>query len=225
MDFFKYSSDNDKLFASLKMLVQRYLKLANQLDDILYVYRECILTAYCLIPSCDLLEKIEILATQSGKLFTEHPANVSNYFCNNNVSTMDNKPVDYDKNKSITCKYDNMLNCDHRECSYYKIHENISNLSDPLLQNVIDDFISVIKCPRSSGFDWSLKWPDLKILCETYLEYLVTNQNILRQSDFKHLNIDIKEYMKERRRLIISSTNCTDTFSSDEEMLDDEETE
>lgn len=173
---YKQLCDKNGSFESLNMLVQGYLKLANTLEDILSISRECILTAYCLMPSGDLLAKIENLAIKSGKLVKEHPTNVSEIVCNNMVSTMHNNPTVENSNKP-------------KEDSYLKIHDDLSNLPDPLSPITIDNLIAVIKNPRYGPFNWNQEWSKMKMMCDKYLENVdtVVNRNMLIPSDLKYL--------------------------------------
>lgn len=171
----EFSNNRDGSLKSLKMLVQRYLKIANQLEDILSVSRECILTAFSLMPSDDLFAKIQKLAIKSGKLVTEHPINIPENSCNN---LMDIKTINSSKRgrrgKSKDCKYDQKSNLGNKEDSYLKIHNDLGNLPDPLSTVLIDDLIAVIKEPRFWKLNWNLEWSKLKINCEKYLTPLVT---------------------------------------------------
>lgn len=209
---YEHSNNRDGSLKSLKMLVERYLKFANQLEDILSVSRECTLTAYCLMPSNDLLAKIKNLAIKSGKLVTEHPINIPENTCNN----MDIKHVNSSKRghgyESKACKYDQKPNLGYKEDSYLKIHNDIGNLPDPLSKILIDDLIAVIKQPRFYELNWNLEWSKLKMNCEKYLKPMVTcviNGNTSKHSGYMHNN-DTEENYERSANEIECLTNDTD---------------
>lgn len=212
----QYLRNDDGLLDSLKMLVQGYLKLASQFDNILSVNQECILTAYSLMPSSELLAKIENLAIKNEKLVKEHliniPENSSNKY--NKSSTIDiisNKRGRRRTSKS--CKYNPNPNYSHKQIAYLKIHNDLSNLPDPLSPIAIDDFIAVIKHPRCFGLNWDLEWSKLKINCKQYLEPLdtnVINRNQLECPNYTQLTMDIEEPGKRQDIEMKNLTSDTD---------------
>ncbi|XP_050527206.1 uncharacterized protein LOC126897556 isoform X2 [Daktulosphaira vitifoliae] len=171
---YKQSNNKEKAFESLKNLVQGYLKLANLLENDFFLCRECILTAYSLMPSNDLLARIEKIAILSGKKFSEHQINVPENTCDKDekgsylnpkhnyytfgFSNTNSKIIEADNSKMVNCE---LNNGDLRKsCSV--------TLSQPLY----NDLIGVINNPRYESFNWSLEWLELKLLCNQYLEDL-----------------------------------------------------
>ncbi|XP_060856099.1 uncharacterized protein LOC132933844 [Metopolophium dirhodum] len=215
----KQLSDGDGSFESLKKLVQGYLKLANLLEDILSICRECVLTAYSLMPSSDLMMRVESLAVKSGKLTPIDLTNVPENSCGKSKkgSTSNLKPGR--KRKSKACKSDKNPKSilDASEKCYSKIHSDLSELNDPLTPVMQEDLISIIKYPRYGTFNWNLGWPRMKILCQQYLENLdvVLKRNTLKRSDLTYLDIDIDEYNKWTEINMRQLTNDKGYFSSD----------
>lgn len=140
---YKYRFNKEGALESLKTLVKGYLKLANLLKDVISVCRECILTAYSLMPSQDLLNKLENLSIKSEELYKKYPKS---------VDTSDQYYYSDD--------------------DFRLIHTELSNLPDPLTKRMRDYLIIVLKTPRSYDFNWNLKWPDMKKTCLEYLATL-----------------------------------------------------
>ncbi|XP_026815820.1 protein PF14_0175-like [Rhopalosiphum maidis] len=221
----KQLSDKDGSFESLKKLVQGYLKLANLLEDILSICRECVLTAYSLMPSSDLMMRVESLAIKSGKLIPENLTNVVENSCNKSKKgSNSNKPGRKRKSKLSNSYQDPKSILDASEKNYSKIHSDLSELNDPLTPIMQEDLISIIKYPRYGTFNWNLEWPRMKILCQQYLENLdlVIKRNTLQRSDLTYLDIDIDEYNKWTEINMKKLTNDKGYFSSDNNYSDDE---
>lgn len=222
----KQLSDGDGSFESLKKLVQGYLKLANLLEDILSICRECVLTAYSLMPSSDLMMRVENLAVKSGKLIPIDPTNVPENSIDKSKkgSTSKLKPVRKRKSKARKSDKNSKSILDASAESYSKIHSDLSKLNDPLTPVMQEDLISVIKYPRYGTFNWNLEWPRMKIVCLQYLENLdlVLKRNTLKRSDLTYLDIDIEEYNKCAEINMKKLTNDKGYFSSDNNYSDDE---
>ncbi|XP_025195640.1 uncharacterized protein LOC112594844 [Melanaphis sacchari] len=221
----KQLSDRDGSFESLKKLVQGYLKLANLLEDILSICRECVLTAYSLMPSSDLMMRVESLAIKSGKLNSENPTNVPENSCKKSKKgSTSNKSSRKRKSKTSKPYIDPKSILDASEKSYFQIHSDLSVLNDPLTPIMQEDLISVIKYPRYGTFNWNLEWPKMKNLCQQYLENLdlVIKRNTLQRSDLTYLDIDIDEYNKLTEINMKQLTNDKGYFSSDNNYSDDE---
>jgi len=214
----KQLSDGDGSFESLKKLVQGYLKLANLLEDILSICRECVLTAYSLMPSGDLMKRVESLAVKSGKLTPIDQTNVpeNSYGKSKKGSTSNLKSGRKRKSKAAQ-KSDPKSILDASEKNYSKIHSDLSELYDPLTPVMQEDLISIIKYPRYGAFNWNLEWPRMKIICQQYLENLdiVLKRNTLKRSDLTYLDIDIDEYNKWTEINMRQLTNDKGYFSSD----------
>jgi len=221
----KQMSDGDGSFESLKKLVQGYLKLANLLEDILSICRECVLTAYSLMPSSDLMMRIESLAIKSGKLIPIDLTNIPENSCDKSKkgSTLKLKPGRKRKSKALTSDINPRSFIDVSEKNYSKIHSDLSELNDPLTPSMQEDLISIIKYPRYGTFNWNLEWPRMKILCQQYLENLdvVLKRNTLTRSDLTYLDIDIDKYNKWAETNMRKLTNDKGYFSSD--FSDDDE--
>lgn len=215
----KQLSDGNGSFESLKKLVQGYLKLANLLEDILSICRECVLTAYSLMPSSDLMMRVESLAVKSGKLIPIDPTNVPENSCGKSKkgSTSNRKPARKRKSKARKSDKNPKSILDAAEKSYAKIHSDLSELNDPLTPIMQEDLISIIKYPRYGTFNWNLEWPRMKILCQQYLENLdiVLKRNTLQRSDLTYLDIDIDKYNKWVEISMMQLTNDKGYFSSD----------
>lgn len=214
----KQLSDGDGSFESLKKLVQGYLKLANLLEDILSICRECVLTAYSLMPSGDLMMRVESLAVKSGKLTPIDQTNVpeNSYGKSKKGSTSNLKSGRKRKSKAAR-KSDPKSILDASEKNYSKIHSDLSELYDPLTPVMQEDLISIIKYPRYGAFNWNLEWPRMKIICQQYLENLdiVLKRNTIKRSDLTYLDIDIDEYNKWTEINMRQLTNDKGYFSSD----------
>jgi len=225
----KQLSDKDGSFESLKKLVQGYLKLANLLEDIISICRECVLTAYSLMPSSDLMKRVEILAIKSGKLIPENITNVTNVpenSCNKSKKGCTSSKPGRKRKSKIRQTYENPLSIlDPYEKCYLKIHSDLSELNDPLTPIMQEELISVIKYPRCGTFNWNLEWPRMKIVCQQYLENLdlvIKRNTLIQRSDLIYLDIDIDEYNKWTEINMKQLTNDKGYFSSDNNFSDDE---
>lgn len=222
----KQMSDGDGSFESLKKLVQGYLKLANLLEDVLSICRECVLTAYALMPSSDLMMRVERLAIKSGKLIPVDQTNVPDISCDKSKkgSTSNLKQVRKRKSKAHKSDQNSKSILDASAKSYLKIHSDLSAMNDPLTPIMQEDLISIIKYPRYGAFNWNLEWPRMKIICQQYLENLdvVLKRNTLKRSDLTYLDIDIEQYNKWTEINMRRLTNDKGYFSSDNNYSDNE---
>lgn len=226
-------NDKNGSFDALKKLVQGYLKLANLLEDVLSVCRECVLTAYSLMPSSDLMARVESLAIKSGKLFPKHQTNVPEYLCDKHKrrSTTNIKSDNSNKigRKRKNCKACKIVEVSRSifgadEDNYNNIHRDLNNLPDPLPRHANDDLIAVLKYPRFTTFNWNLEWPRMKIMCQHYLDNfdMVLQRNTLQRSDLKFLDIDIDQYNKATEEKMRTLTNDKGYFSSDNSSDDEQ---
>ncbi|CAH1731451.1 unnamed protein product [Aphis gossypii] len=225
----KQLSDKDGSFESLKKLVQGYLKLANLLEDIVSICRECVLTAYSLMPSSDLMKRVEMLAIKSGKLIPENinnDTNVPENSCNKSKKGCTSSKPGRKRKSKVRQTYENPLSIlDPYEKCYSKIHSDLSELNDPLTPIMQEDLISIIKYPRCGTFNWNLEWPRMKIVCQQYLENLdlvLKRNTLIERSDLTYLDIDIDEYNKWTEINMKQLTNDKGYFSSDNNFSDDE---
>lgn len=219
-------ADTKLSFNSLTELTQGYLELANLLKDVVSVCRECVLTAYSLMPSKDLLIQIENLAIKSGKLNLENSTEVSeNNSCDkskNSTSVVSNTQR---KRKSKFSKPDpepKMIDYNHDD-SYTKIRLELENLPEPLSPVMQDNLISVIKYPRYGSFNWDLEWPEMKLRCQRYLDNIdgIILRNMLRREDLKYLDINIDEYNERTQIKMKKLTNNKGYFSTDDSSDDE----
>lgn len=223
-------ADTRLSFNSLTELTQGYLKLANLFKDFVSICRECVLTAYSLMPSEDLMSQIENLAIKSGKLPPENSTDVSenSYDTSKNESTMNSTPVVSNVHKKRRCKVSKFdpepkmidYTCDD---SYTKIRFDLENLPEPLSPIMQDNFISVLKYPRYGSFNWDLEWPEMKLRCQRYLDNfdIIIRRNMLRREDLKYLDIDIDEYNKHTQIKMKKLTNNKGYFSTDDSSDDE----
>lgn len=229
----RQTNDKDGSFDALKKLVQGYLKLANLLEDVLSVCRECVLTAYSLMPSSDLMARVESLAIKSGKLFPKHQITVPDCLCDKHKrrSTANIKPDNSNKigRKRKNCKACKIVEVSRSifgadEDNYNNIHRDLNNLPDPLPRYANDDLIAVLKYPRFTTFNWNLEWPRMKIMCQHYLDNfdMVLQRNTLQRSDLKFLDIDIDQYNKATEEKMRTLTNEKGYFSSDNSSDDEQ---
>jgi len=227
-----YLCDADQSFDSLKLLVQGYLKLANVLEDILSVYRECVLSAYSLMPSSDLMARVEYLAIKSGKLLPKNNSNEPKTVCNTKImdeylyqpscsKQPDPKPQLRGCDSGLGTK---LLN-DDPDDSYNKIHQDLNNLPNPLSTAKQDDLIAILKYPRFGKFNWDVEWPKMKMMCQQYLDNLdiVIKRNCRFACDFKYVNMNIDKYNKCREKKLKLLTNDKGYFTSDAEDTESDE--
>lgn len=220
----KQFNDKDGSFKSLKMLVHGYLRLANLLEDILSVCRECVLTAYSLMPSSDLMIRVESLALKSGKMLPlddlENSCGKSKVISTSNLKRGRKRKSKAQKPPELESKYIFM----GAQMCYSQMHSDLSQLNDPLTTIMQEDLISIIKYPRFGTFNWNLEWSRMKILCQQYLENLdlVLMRNTLTHSDLKYLDIDIEEYNAMTEINMKKLTNNKGYFSSDTTSSDEE---
>jgi len=217
----KQLSDADGSFESLKLLVQGYLKLANLLEDVVSVCRECVLTAYSLMPSTDLMTRVEQLAIKSGKVLPENLNKPEEPY----VNLVDDIYLPSCSNQSkrqirgCTSNLGTKLYSFDPDDSYNKIQNELNKLPEPLSQAKQDDLISVLKYPRFGTFNWNLEWPKMRAMCQNYLDNLevVLKRNTLFAKDYKFLNMDIYTYNMNRESKLKLLTNDKGYFSSDTE--------
>lgn len=228
--YYKLFGTKEKLFHLLQSLVQGYLKLANLLEDVLSVCRECVLTAYALMPSSDLMIRIENFAIKSGKL-DNSPSNdiIIEESTTRKPSRKSKKPDKFKKEYTADEKfyYVKSLFEKGEDCNTV-IHTELSKLQpDPLSKTMIQHLIDVIREPRFGTLSWNNPWPDIKHICDQYLDNLdiVINRNMLQHSDLKFLNINIAEYNKYVEMNMKSLTNNKGYFSSDISSEDEESSE
>ncbi|VVC45799.1 Hypothetical protein CINCED_3A011164 [Cinara cedri] len=140
---------------------KRYLKFGEIFDDVLLVNRECVLTAYQLMPSTDLIKKMENLAIQSG---ITKP---------NNSKGTENSSETTKKNNIILDKeyYYKCLCLSRRDCTTL-IHSTLKNLEPEFDTNTINKLLKILRSPRMECFNWDLLWPDLKIQIDMYYDKL-----------------------------------------------------
>ncbi|XP_050425727.1 myb-like protein U [Adelges cooleyi] len=195
---YKQLNEKEKALESLKSLVQGYLKLANLLENDLSLCCECVLTAYSLMPSNDLLARIEYLAVQSGKWFPEHPTNVPENSCDKNSKTSRVNPKGVNRNTFdvVNSKSKKSEEPKSVKCAIKKNNSKLSKRvkKPPLIlsQHLHSDLIAVINNPRYEPFKWKLKWPELKAMCKQYLEDL--DLVLLRNTQYPKLNFLKFEY-------------------------------
>lgn len=187
----KHLNNKDELFESLKQLVHGYLKLANMLENVISVCRECVLTAYSLMPSHDLMVRVENLAIKSGKLskkeisFHENAAIFDNYYSKSVVTKKLN-------HKSKEPKLTDFV----EEDSYELVHSELNQLPDPLPSSMKDNLISVLQYPRFAKFSWNMEWSKIKMFCQQHLDNLdlVLKRNTLLRSDLKFIDLNVDEF-------------------------------
>lgn len=238
----KQMNDSEGSLAYLKKLVQGYLKLANLLEDIVIVCRECVLTAYTLMPSSDLLIRIENLAIKSGKI-SEIPIDFdSDEFYDDKPRI---KPVKHrrtlnsnkdgikieepvpDTNPHYKPEIIEKFMADYvkNDC-YTKIHSELAKLPEPLTPIMQEDLISVIKLPRIGTFNWNLDWSKMKLECLHYLENLdlVIKRNTFKRSDLKFIRMDVEKYneLTGNNYKKIKTTFDKGYFSSDNSLSDED---
>lgn len=232
-----YDTEGSLLF--LKKLVQGYLKLANILEDIPIVCRECVLTAYSLMPSSDLLVRVENLAIKSGKVsevamdfdsieFYDYIKKVKprkyRKTLNSNKDGLKiekHEPETKPDNHEIIAKF----MADYvKNDSYTKIHSELGKLPEPLSPDMQDNLISVIKLPRVGTFNWNLDWKKLKLECLHYLKNLdlIIKRNTLKHSDLKFIRIDIEKYNELTAMNLRKITNERGFFSSDNDFNEED---
>lgn len=225
---YRQIGDKDGTHSSLTMLVQGYLKLANLVEDITSVCRECVLTAYSLMPSIDLMTRVRNLAIKSGKLFPEDLNNVSENICdkltNKSTSNLQPKKTRSYRKPSKDKEEPILIDSSHAD-NYFKIHADLKILPEPLSPTMRNNLIAVLKYPRNTKFNWTLEWSKMKMMCQQYLDNLdgVINRNTLQHSDLKYYNIDIDKYNEINKINLKKLTNDKGYFSSDNNSSDGNE--
>lgn len=186
---YKYRFNKEGALESLKTLVKGYLKLANLLKDVISVCRECILTAYSLMPSQDLLNKLENLSIKSEELYRKYPKSVDTsdqYYYSDN--------------------------------DFRLIHTELSNLPDPLTKRMRDYLIIVLKTPRYYDFHWNLKWPDMKKKCLEYLAtldlVLKRNTQLIMDNDSQEPPNDILDLHQHYKAGVVNMFALEDAVGS-----------
>lgn len=221
---YKVLSDKNRSYEALKSLVQGYLKLANIIENITSVCRECVLTAYSLMPSSDLLVRVENLAIRSGKLFPEHSTNVPRNSCDRKPKgsikklefiKSDIPDIKIQNFKTIKSDIHSKFIDRSLKDTYYKMRSDLDKLPDPLSPKMQEHLIAVLKIPRYDTFNWNLEWPKMKIICQQYLENLdiVINRNMIKRSDLIFLDFDSIERNKALGKINIKSLPYIDDFS------------
>lgn len=197
--------------------------MADLFEDMLCVSRECVLTAYTLMPSLELLAKVEEQAIKSDKLIVKDSTNVPSTSSNNSKNDFTTKkpPNNKTNNKSTqvhTSDYIRELFEKGKDC-HTIICSELDKLNPNKLNSTLkDNLINVLWQPRIGTVNWDLKWPEMKIVCEQYLynSDLVINRNMVRQYDLKFLNLDIPEYNVFAEMTMNILTNKTDNSNEDE---------
>jgi hypothetical protein len=236
----KQLNDSDGSLKSIQKLVQGYLKLANLLEDLVIVCRECILSAYTLLPSSDLLTRIENLASKSGKV-SEVPMDFDSEVFYDDKPRV--KPIKY--RKTLNSNKDGIkieepvpetnthykpeiiekFMADYVEYdSYTKIISELDKLPEPLSPIMKDDLISVIKVPRYGNFNWNLDWSKMKFECLNYLESLdlIIKRNTFKHSDLKFIKMDVEKY-NELTGVNYKKISHSKSYSSSDNYLSDED--
>lgn len=207
----KVHDTKEKTFQLLRTLVQGYLKLADFLEDVLSVSRECVLTAYALMPSSDLLVRIEELAIKSGKLILEDSTNIPNK--NKSMARKSkNKNIEVHNSDYVRGLFERGE--DSRSIIYSELDEI---LPVPLSNLVKQDMINVLNAPRIANLNWNMKWPEMKVICDEYLENvdIIINGNIIQHDDLKFYNINVEEYNKFVELNMVAFVNEKGYFSTD----------
>lgn len=185
-------NNKDGAFDSVTMLVRGYLEFANILENVLSVCRECVLTAFSLMPSKDLMVKVKELAEKSNKLPTCLSNVIENSHSKSNESTLNHL-------QSVNSEPTYLKHLEPKWCSlesYYVMHSELIELSDPLSQSMEDNLNYVLKYPRDFKFNWDLEWPKLEKECKKLLVNFdsVLKQNLLVESDLKFCHISARDY-------------------------------
>lgn len=220
-------NNKDGVFQSLEMLVNGYLKLADLLEEIVSVCRECVLTAFSLMPSNSLLERLQNLAIRSGIVILENSSDTLKNGTKTNLISIN--PHKSGRKRSKHDKYDGeqKLFISSSEVNYLKIHSDLSNLPEPLSPVMHDNLIAVIKYPRIGTFNWNMEWSRIKMLCKHYMENVVDgyaeNELILR-NELKYINININEYNKNAKINLKKLTNNKGIFSNNNSSDDEQST-
>lgn len=192
--------DKTKGYNLMILQVQGYLKMANLLDGVLSVCRECILSAYCLMPSDDLMNKLEDMAVLSDEV-----------------------RISSEKHDLKVDVEDKFLMYTHAE-TYSKIHSDLSKLPDPLSNNMRENLITVLRYPRFGHFNWIQEWSIMKRLCKRYLTFLdvIINRNVLKRSELKYIDMDVNEYNKMVKQKFSSIISDKGYFSSDSSDINEQ---
>lgn len=201
----RFFGDKSKGYNLMLLQVQGYLKMANLLDGVLSVCRECILSAYCLMPSDDLMNKLEEMASLSGKI----------QLANKNKKSVSDLTTSEKQEWKVVFK--EKLLTYTREETYSIVHSDLNKLPDPLPKSMHDNLINVLRFPRFGHFNWIQDWSSLKSLCKRYLTSLdtVINRCVLNQSELKYLDMAIDAYNQKENMKLRSITSGKDYFSSD----------
>ncbi|VVC45798.1 Hypothetical protein CINCED_3A025281 [Cinara cedri] len=173
MNYYKRNGPKQNALLSAKRCTQRYLKLADLFEDVLLVHRECVLTAFQIMPSKDLMDRIENLAIQSGILKSNHSKRTSSRQAKKNNTEVNRN------------NYDRDLFLSRRDCTTL-IHSTLTNLQPELFNtSLINKLLNIVRAPRMECFHWDLPWLAIKIECEVFLTNLdqIINKNLLQRSD------------------------------------------
>lgn len=232
-EYCKQIDDSNGSFESLKTLVNGYLELANLLKDVVILCRECVLTAYSLMPSKDLFDVLENLAYKSGKvsetavdfesedlylICENRPIKVKKprKTLNSTKSIVKIEPEPETKPKDepdVMAKF--MSDYVENDC-YTKIHSELNKLPEPLSPTMQDNLISVLKLPRYGTFNWNLDWFKMRNICKNYLDNLesVLKRHLVKRSDLEFVKMDIEKCNEITRNTIKELTNDKDYFST-----------
>ncbi|VVC37958.1 Hypothetical protein CINCED_3A025049 [Cinara cedri] len=215
----------EKIWLSVLSLKHGYLKLSKLLEDLFCAYRECVLSAYCILPDKDLMDEIENIAIKSGKLVLEDSTNVPWYYIDK-IQRKSRKPYKLQKkNTQIHSKIDiTLMLHKNSEDSYSKVVHELENLQpEPLTKHMIECIVDVLSFPRMGSVDWNMQWSEIKTVCQQLMDDIdiVLNRNLLKVNDLQFLHVDIREhnlYILEKRKMLgLDKDNFSYGISSEDE--------
>lgn len=169
----KITNDIAKINEAESILADGFLQLGELLSCNKYVCRECLLTAFSLKPTNEVLEKIKVHAAEY----------------NNNNSTEAKQSFTSSEQSNSSWPRDSNRTPSSQENTNIDIGLNLldSELSG-LAPHLADDLSTVISGPRCQLLSWSMGWEHLLKECEKYMaDY---NSSRHKNKELKFLNLD-----------------------------------
>ncbi|XP_065165305.1 uncharacterized protein [Atheta coriaria] len=168
-----------------------FMRLADQFAENLHVARECVLTAFSIMPTPRIFSKIEEMARASGYEVLD----TGQWKCKSHP------PPDPAEEVLIKCE----------QCGEYKselhLNEALKQATTSLIESfkvnnmglpseLCDDLVVIIFCARYQMLSWSQTWSDLQRLCVMYLNDPVGTKNLI--TELKFVEIDYTPFMIKR---------------------------